>query len=239
MNRPVQRRVLFEHIVNCRDLGGYPCADGAVTRFDRLLRCGIPRDPTPRDMEALYQRGIRTVIDLRGDLEAIERPSAFLNHPDFEYRQISLLEVNPAITDERTLLSDIYKRSVKEYAGNYARAFSALAAVKTPAVFHCFLGKDRTGILACMLLSLTGVCREDIVADYQLSGTYLRPFYKREMEQDTGLIWENNDDHLMSEPHNIEMLMDFLDDRYGGVREYLLAAGVSAPELEAAGRLLL
>jgi hypothetical protein len=37
-------------------------------------------------------------------------------------------------------------------------------------------------------VDLTGVCREDIVADYQLSGTYLRPFYKREMEQDTGLI---------------------------------------------------
>ena len=109
---PFQRRIIFENIVNCRDLGGYPCRGGAVTQFGRLLRCGIPRDPTPNDMEKLQEIGIKTVIDLRGDREAVERPSAFLNCPDFTYHQISLLEVNPAITNPDALLSDIYKRSV-------------------------------------------------------------------------------------------------------------------------------
>ena len=229
---PFQRRILFENIVNCRDLGGYPCKDGAVTQFGRLLRCGIPRDPTPCDMERLKGMGIKTVIDLRGDKEAVERPSAFLNHPDFTYHQISLLEVNPAITNPEALLCDIYKRSVESYGANYARAVKTLADIETPAMFHCFLGKDRTGILASMLLALAGVCKEDIIADYQISGTYLNAFYKKEIEENTGLIWENNDDHLQSEPHNIALLHEHIEQKYGSIAGYLRAFGAADDEIE-------
>lgn len=238
MQESYRRRIDFENIVNCRDLGGYLCKDGSVTGFGRLLRCGIPRDPTPKDMDTLRECGIKTVIDLRGDLEAIERPSAFLDHPEFSYHQISLLEVNPAITNKSVMLSEIYINSVQKYKENYARVFKTLADIETPAVFHCFLGKDRTGILASMLLTLTGVCREDMIADYQVSGTYLQPFYKREMEADTGLIWENNDDHLYSEPKNIAMLHDFLAEQYGGVEGFLLSAGVTEDEIRSVSRLL-
>jgi len=236
---PFQRRILFENIVNCRDLGGYPCRGGAVTQFGRLLRCGIPRDPTPGDMEKLRKTGIKTVIDLRGDREAVERPSAFLQYPDFTYHQISLLEVNPAITNPDALLRDIYKRSVESYGLNYAKAFKTLTNIETPALFHCFLGKDRTGILASMLLELAGVSREDIIADYQVSGTYLNAFYKKEIEAETGLIWENNDDHLQSEPHNIGYLHDYLEKKHGGVAGYLRTYGVTDGEIERAAGLLL
>lgn len=54
-------------------------------------------------------------------------------------------------------------------------------------MFHCFLGKDRTGITAALILHLTGVYFEDIVADYRISSTYLEPFYRREMERKRGL----------------------------------------------------
>ncbi|MEI6579385.1 MAG: tyrosine-protein phosphatase [Eubacteriales bacterium] len=239
MQVPFQRRIQLENIINCRDLGGYLCKDGSVTQFGRLLRCGIPRDPTQRDMEILAAHGIKTVIDLRGDMEAVERPSAFLGHKDFTYHQISLLEVNPAITNAAVLLSEIYKNSVEKYSGNYAKVFKTIATIETPALFHCFLGKDRTGILASMILDLAGVWREDIIADYQVSGTYLNPFYKREIEMNSGLIWENNDDHLLSEPKNIAMLLDYIDEKYGGVRGYLQAAGVTQEEIEKVGRLLL
>lgn len=237
---PNQRRILFDNIINCRDLGGYPCKDGSVTQFGRLLRCGIPRDPSPCDMEKVKALGIKTVIDLRGDLEAVERPSAFAGNPnDIRYIQISLLEVNPAITRPDVPLRDIYTNSVEVYGENYAKVFSALAAVETPAIFHCFLGKDRTGILASMLLSLAGVGREDIIADYQVSGTYLNAFYKKEREEDTGLIWENNDDHLQSEPHNIALLHEYIEKKYGSIAGYLQAFGVKADEIEHVTGLLL
>lgn len=236
----VRRRIPFENIINCRDLGGYPCAGGGVTQFGRLLRCGIPRDPSPADMEKIKALGIKTVIDLRGDQEAIERPSIFSgNGDDIHYTQISLLEVNPAINRPDVPLRDIYQNSVETYGENYAKVFNAFAKIETPAVFHCFLGKDRTGILASMLLSLAGVCREDVIADYQVSGTYLKPFYKKELDEDTGLIWENSDDHLQSYPQNIEALHAFLEQKYGGVADYLRFFGVSNSEIERAVTLLL
>ena len=236
----VQRRILFENIINCRDLGGYPCAGGGVTQFGRLLRCGIPRDPSSADMEKVKALGIKTVIDLRGDLEAVERPSAFsYDSNDIRYIQISLLEVNPAITRPDVPLRDIYTHSVETYGENYAKVISAFAEIETPTFFHCFLGKDRTGILASMLLSLAGVCGEDIIADYQVSGTYLNPFYKKELEEDTGLIWENSDDHLQSHPHNIETLHAFIEQKYGGIPEYLRFFGVSDEEIKRAACLLL
>ncbi len=236
----VRRRIPFENIINCRDLGGYPCAGGGVTQFGKLLRCGIPRDPSPKDMEKIKVLGIKTVIDLRGDQEAIERPSIFSgNGDDIHYVQISLLEVNPAITRPDVSLRDIYTNSVETYGENYAKVFKTLAEIEAPAVFHCFLGKDRTGILASMLLTLAGVCKEDVIADYQVSGTYLNPFYKKEIEEDTGLIWENNDDHLQSYPQNIENLHAFLEEKYGGVADYLRFFGVSNKEMEGAVDLLL
>ena len=234
-----QRRILFENIINCRDLGGYPCT-GGVTKFGKLLRCGIPRDPSPGDMEKIKSLGVKTVIDLRGDIEAVERPSIFsYDSNDIRYIQISLLEVNPAITRPDVPLRDIYTNSIETYGENYAKVFNALAGLETPAIFHCFLGKDRTGILASMLLSLAGVSREDIIADYQVSGTYLSPFYKKEIEEDTGLIWENSDDHLQSNPQNIETLHAFIEKKYGGVPEYLKFFGVSDEEIERAAGLLL
>ena len=234
-----QRRIVFDNIINCRDLGGYPCTGGGVTKFGRLLRCGIPRDPSPCDMEKVESLGIKTVIDLRGDVEAVERPSAFSCKNPIEYLQISLLEVNPANNRKDVPLKEIYIHSVETYGANYAKVLKALAGIETPTIFHCFLGKDRTGILASMLLSLAGVCMVDIIADYQVSGTYLNPFYKKEIEDETGLIWENNDDHLQSYPQNMENLHAFIEKKYGGVAEYLRFHGVSNEEMEGAAGLLL
>ncbi|MBR5771603.1 MAG: tyrosine-protein phosphatase, partial [Clostridia bacterium] len=58
-----------------------------------------------------------------------------------------------------------------------------------PFLIHCFLGKDRTGILSALLLSLAGVSRELIARDYRLSEDYVLPFAKREIENKTDLIW--------------------------------------------------
>ncbi len=234
-----QRRFEFENIVNCRDMGGYAAKGGAVTQFGRLFRCGMPRNPVPQDMEKIESLGIKTVIDLRGDVEATERPSVFLNRPDFDYKQISLLEVNPADSDYPALLKDIYKMSVDNYGENFAGAVRAIVSSRTPLMFHCFLGKDRTGMLAAFLLELAGVSREDIIADYQVSGTYLEPFYLGESKKNDGLIWEHDDDHLRSEPHNIVELFEYLEAKYGGVAGYLTCFGSTREEIERAAVVLL
>lgn len=229
-----QRRFVFEKIENFRDLGGYPCKDGGVTKHGRIFRCGMPYVPTERDFELLEKLGIKTVIDFRGSVEAKERPSAFVSRPGFEYHQIPLLEVNPANKSLHSLpVREIYILCAQEHKENFSKVFRLLSRQKAPSVIHCFLGKDRTGITSAILLSLAGVFDEDIIADYQVTETYLRPFYEREFKVNSGLLWESDKSHLKSEPENMCSFLQWLNETHGGTENYLSHIGLNSEEIEA------
>lgn len=135
-------------------------------------------------------------------------------------------------------MPEIYVTSLSECKGNYARLFSELSRVDAPSMFHCFLGKDRTGITAALILHLTGVYFEDIVADYRLSSSYLEPFYRREIEKKTGLVWESDMSHLGAPAENITAVFEYLFRRYGSVEDYFISAGLTSDEIDAVGRIL-
>ena len=95
-------------------------------------------------------------------------------------------------------------------------------------LFHCTAGKDRTGILAMLLLSLAGVAREDILADYQISETYLAEIIQLIQLRVPDLAAFAG----QSRREYLEECMDLLLDKYGSVPDYLRAAGLTAGELE-------
>lgn len=189
-------------------------------------------------MEFFREYGIKNVFDLRGDSEAISMPSEFADYPGVNYYHFSLLEINPASPHMEMSMPEVYVTSLNECKGNYARLFSALSRADAPSMFHCFLGKDRTGITAALILHLTGVYFEDIVADYRISSTYLEPFYRREMERKTGLVHESDMAHLGSPSENITAVFEYLSRRYGSVEDYFLSAGLTSDEIDAVGRIL-
>lgn len=235
-----RRRIMFDNINNFRDLGGYPIKGGGFIKFGRLYRCGIPRDPSECDMKTIAQLGVKEVIDLRGDGEAQMTPSVFRDPAHgIDYAQLSLLEINPASTNSDKSLADVYLESVEEYKENYAKVFRFLADSEGPTVFHCFLGKDRTGIVASILLYLAEVPMEDIIADYQVSGTYLEAFYQRENANNSDLIWEGDDDHLYSRPENLLKLYEHFEEKYSGPIGYLKSIGLAEGEIEKLSKILL
>ncbi len=226
-----------ENIINCRDLGGYEGALG-TTLTGRAVRCGIPVAPSSSDIELLKNLGIKTVIDLRGSMEVIESPSVFYNRRDFDYHNISLLETNPAFAGSDIPMWEMYVYSLENNKRGYADAIRLFTRTKGPVMFHCFLGKDRTGLLAALLLSCAGVGRDDIVDDYSASYELIEPFVTREIELNTGLVWETDVSRLRSDPENMELLLDYIDEEYTCVKDYLLDTGLSEGEIEAAGRKL-
>lgn len=234
----MQRRYITENIVNCRDLGGYPTADGGVTAFGRVLRCGILKDPTGSDMKTLEKFGVKTVIDLRGNSEKADMPDVFERLPEFDYYHISLLETNPIFSKKCTDMCGMYILSLTEYKENYAAALRLISSLTEPFLFHCFAGKDRTGLLAAMLLSAAGVCREDIVADYQVSFTYFRPAYEREIAADSGVIWEKNPAKFYSDPSVMERILDYFDAEFGGVTGYFGYIGLTEEEIKRISEIL-
>ena len=223
-----QRRYNLENIVNCRDLGGYPSRYG-VTQFGRFIRGGTVIRPTDADIKALKKLNVSTVIDLRGDFETVNQPNNFERLTE-NVSHISLYELNVAdVKGAKIELSDVYKIIVDSYKENIAKVLKTIADAPDGAVlYHCFLGKDRTGILSMLLLTIAGVDEDDIVADYQLTFTYLEKFIRNNSDK----LWETDMKMHYSLPETMRTLIEYINEKYGSVTEYILQTGVTETEIE-------
>lgn len=176
------RRVLpLEGGVNYRDLGGYMTADGRETKWEVLYRAGSPARLTPADQAELARRGIRTVCDLRATDEREAEPDPYVAaNPDVTYwtRDYAadagdLMQVlggaDASAARSRAAMIGFYRQLPREHAAGFRQMFAYLAEGKVPLAFNCSAGKDRTGTAAALVLTLVGVPRETVVADYALS----------------------------------------------------------------------
>ena len=221
-----QKRLPLKNIINCRDLGGYPCPEG-ITEFGRFLRCAIPEAPDENDIVELLKYGVNTVIDLRDEAEAQRNPSVFKFLDGVDYHHICLLEFNPAAVEAfGTDLEKSYEYSVEHHKADYKKVLEAIAEANDGCVmYHCYFGKDRTGLLSVILLYIAGACMEDIIADYQVSYTYLLPFIRQTFAD--GSPWSSGEDFFKSEADVIAELISFINSKYGDINGYLKDIGIS------------
>ncbi len=221
------RRVALGNMVNLRDLGGYPTADGRVTAWERLFRGDTPTGLSEADLQWLLDRDVTTIIDLRSGEEVRQRPDQLAALPQFTYHHVSLAGGDMLPNLEADVGRGYF--GVLERKVGICAVLRLIAAAPGGVLFHCTAGKDRTGMTAMLLLSLVGVGRADILADYQVSETYLEELISRlkaswaEMPAYAGL----------SKRAYMETCMDLLAERYGSVPDYLRAIGLTNAELEA------
>ncbi len=167
----LDRHLAYDTVFNLRDLGGYAAADGRTVRWRTLFRGDGIHRLLP---EAFVELGIRTVLDLRTEAEIEERGRADAGDHDWHHLPVlrTIWEASwftPEHTAER-FLADRYLVMLEEGAESLGTALRLLAdPERTPAVFHCAAGKDRTGVLAALVLSLVGVDDDVSAADYGLS----------------------------------------------------------------------
>lgn len=223
-----QRRYPLENIVNCRDLGGYPSKYGC-TKFGRFIRCGTVDRPTEDDIKVLGELNISTVIDLRGDFEFNNQPNDFERLTD-NVNHVSLYELNVAeAKNVKLTLPEVYEFIVDNYKENIYKALKVIADAPDGAVlYHCFLGKDRTGILSLLLLTIAGVGEDDIVADYQLTYTYLENYIHTHADS----LWDTNAEMHYSLPQTMRTLISCIKEKYGSVENYIRLTGISDNEIE-------
>ena len=105
-----------------------------------------------------------------------------------------------------------------------------------PVVFHCAAGKDRTGLVAALVLGVLGVDDETIVADYVLTAENMPLLVERHraVAAARGIVAEVGDPHFAAEAEAMHGVLDGLEERHGGIERYLLANGL---EPEAVDRL--
>jgi protein-tyrosine phosphatase len=169
------RRLVFDGCFNFRDLGGYPTADGRRTRWRRLFRADGLSRLTEADLTLLASLGIVTVIDLRTILEADTQGRFPEDIDGVTYHHLPLTDTLPGEEetpdwDSAAFVSERYLGMLSEGTETISAALRLLADPdRQPAVFHCSVGKDRTGVLSALVLGFLGVPDDVIVADYALS----------------------------------------------------------------------
>jgi protein-tyrosine phosphatase len=170
------RELSWDGCVNARDLGGLgQVRPGAVVRMEE------PRRLTGAGWAAAWAYGVRTFVDLR-DPDEYE--------PELAPRPAGITTVRLPLDPVGTpfyehwakidnLASPLYfPAMLAEYPERLAAAARAIAnAAPGCVVFHCAAGKDRTGLLALVLLTLAGAAPEEIIADYLLSYDRLKQRY--------------------------------------------------------------
>ena len=227
-----KRRVEFANLLNVRELGGCPTTDRGETHRRSLLRADDPVQLTPAGLAALADYGVRTVLDLRWPEEAARDPSPIpAALPQVHYVRISLLTHTE---DEWRLRSrdptkELWKCAVLEHArAELRRVLGFIAAAPPePLLFHCVAGKDRTGLVAALLLALADVTPAAIAEDYAASSEYLRAGYlKRYADADPQRILEA----LRCPEENAHNMLRFLEAA-GGVRGYLAQIGLTDGEI--------
>jgi len=168
------RLVALEGCFNFRDLGGYPTSDGRIVRWRRLFRADGPHALTNADARMLGELGLQSIIDLRTTDET-ERGQYVTHAGTATSYHLPMTDVLP---DERELanwtdpvhVGEHYIEMATRGRDAIAQAIRIMAADDAlPAVFHCSAGKDRTGVLAALLLGMLGVPDDTIIADYALS----------------------------------------------------------------------
>ena len=227
------RALEFPNLLNARDLGGYATTDGAQTRWRSLLRADDLSQLTEPGLQALADYGVRTILDLRWPQEAERHPSPVpARLPQLRYARISLLT---RTEDEWRLRSrdaakELWKCEVLDQVRAELRhvlGFIA-AAPPEPLLFHCVAGKDRTGLIAALLLALADATPEAIARDYSVSGENLREGYlQRYADTHRALVLE-----ALRCPEEGAYNMLAVLERAGGVRAYLAQIGLSPQEIE-------
>lgn len=238
-NEPQRTRNLrWEACYNVRDLGGLPTNDGGETRWGSIIRADILGRLTPAGRQALLDYGVGTVIDLRSPEQVAEEPSAFPRPNaigDPSYLNLPLEEYYPhvsALISQAKTRAEVYCITVDHYPANIARVMQTIATAGSGAiVLHCHAGKDRTGVVAGLLLDLAGVPAEQIAADYAESQTCLWPLYEELVAKAGG---EDKADFWLKPTATPDMMFAFLAHlqyNYGGAAGYLQWAGLAETEI--------
>ncbi|WP_406136689.1 tyrosine-protein phosphatase [Streptomyces sp. NBC_01089] len=222
MNGPLP----FLRLHNFRDLGGCPGDGGRAVRTGRLFRSDSLAKLGGADWERFLALGIGTVIDLRYSWEidakgrVPEHPSFTYHHLSVEHRPYDQPSLGPSVA-AGPYLAERYLEVAHDGVAELSRAIEVIAtAGDRPAVFHCTSGKDRTGLLAALVLTLLGVSESGIVEDFARTGLASERLLAdwRAEHPGRGPVWPG---YGRAPEEVMRLFLAALTERYGSVRGYI------------------
>jgi protein-tyrosine phosphatase len=188
-------------VPNLRDVGGYETADGATVKRGIVYRSDTFNPMTAEDIQKLEELRLKNDYDLRTDAEIKKQPDEIPT--GVLYHQLNVLadaksssavELGALLHDPKKTNVALGNGKIEEMFVEVYREFITLPSAKesycalfqdlanpdmAPGVFHCTTGKDRTGWAAAALLTLLGVPRDTVMADYMRTNEYTLPQFSK------------------------------------------------------------
>lgn len=167
------RSLHLEGASNARDIGGYVTEDGQTVRWGKVIRSNALDKLTPSDLASLSERGVESVDDFR---TVVERTLSQDRIPSgARSNWFDVVGTNPANLPALVDMPTMYALMVTDPGASRAfhDALVNVADTDGAVLYHCSAGKDRTGWMTAVLLTVLGVSRSDVNSDYMLSNQYL------------------------------------------------------------------
>ena len=210
---------LLETTMNTRDLGGRLCTDGEITKFDQILRSDKQLYPSKKDIKYLTKHGITTIIDMREKEQVIEQPSGFANLEGFEYHNYPIIE-GSQIPESVEAVPGSYMKIATSSSVN--DILTTIADSDSGVMFNCSAGKDRSGVIAAIILMICEATEEEIVADYMLTLENNKERFK--------LVRKNHPEIdiniVIPRESYIKDFMDLFKNEFGDVKGYFKSVGL-------------
>jgi protein-tyrosine phosphatase len=232
------RWIALGGLLNFRDVGGYPTLDGLETQRGKVLRSDSLHLLRPEDLGAFDELGVQVIYDLRRETEVVEAPGPRpYIHVEIPSRRVT--ETDPSTlrtrSDGERWLCEDYCGMLDNAAPVFARLFTDFAVDRVgPVLFHCWGGKDRTGVTAALLLTALGVDRETVLDDYELTSQF-RGFQHVPEIVDAFVsigIARPAAEAMLSTPRPVmASALEHLDSAHGGIAAYLLSGGLTPDTL--------
>lgn len=230
------KRFRFSKAINFRDMGGVYAENGKIVRWNTLYRSDKFNGTSPNEWEKMKNEGIRTIIDLRSQVEVDISPDkcpGYMNFIHFPIVEENLSFDNLESPDMQAFAKSVnegYKNIVLNHGENVAKSINIITnCIKDGGVvFHCTSGKDRTGIVAAIIYYMLGVDEQDIVADYQTSYTYNK--IKSDEFMNDNPQYKKYISVVLSDAENMYELLDLF--RKIDIKKYLISKGLNIEKFE-------
>lgn len=227
------RMYALDSVQNFRDLGGYRTNDNKKIRWNKVFRSGDFSRMTKKDIDELSKLNIKTVVDLRPKSSIITRPDRFhvLRRYELPAASSTPSDVSKRIMDGQFMrgdaviyTQDLYRDIIDNYSETYARFFDVLCDESNyPLVYHCFLGKDQSGLASYFLLCALDIPKDQVEDDYMISNAGI---IKTKLIRGTDNLPESSQEALTmfasTDVAFLKYAIKCMKDKSGSVDEYML-----------------
>ena len=228
------RRLLLEGLDNARDLGGFLTIEKKITKFNQYIRCEEMSSITENDIIFLKEYGIQHCIDLRSYQQIERNPSPLAKISGIEYHVVnadtSFSERNEKIMQMDSFIpeiwSDILFDVLDEQSVWVGKTMQLFANCNGGVIFNCNSGRNRSNLIALIIMAIAKVPFKDIIAEYSTNSYYLQKAYFK---------WYLKESHPLSfyetPPFVLENVIQRILQKYESFDKYLLACDVKKDDI--------